>query len=641
MSCLIVFAFGACSSIAFGQGKDTSLIRKNDTSAVKKKKKEDTLKIFRLNEEAFEHREIKPFYQKLDTSISGTQKEKYLRETLPFTESFPNIGLAYRSLVFDHQYNFDFFSARQYFKDYFLTNENAPYFQVNSPLADAFYAMGPKREQTFNFLFTRNFVKHLNLAVNYKIIHANGTYFRQKSDNSFVILTGNYIANNGKYIVLGNYFYNRMKLQENGGLLHDSAFIGTNHANWQIDSVGLYNAENRVRESGFYIRQFYYAGLGGRTLRNDTSHAERPYVGLGQVSYTILFKNQSYVYLDSLEGFNPLYSFNNSTAHDSVHIHTIENTLEWSNINFLKESNYQVFLLHLSIKHKYSKIYSINTDTSWASVIPQADLTLKSKHGFEVNANGLYFLSGYNQGDYSYTGTIANERKSDTTSRANYGVTANLNRQSPSWFDQQYSSGYFNWDNKFNAITSQKVNLFYNYKTLDLSLAYYQIKNYVYYSNLALPMQFQHMFEIVQFKISKDFKWKNWEFANTIIYQKSFFADLVRLPDLVSNHALYYTKQFFKTALTAQLGLEVTFISSYYPLSWMPSTKEFYLQGNFKSANYPYMDLFLNAKIKRAKIFLKMEHVNAGLMGYDYFMIPHYPMLGRAFKFGVSWKFYD
>ena len=642
-SYLIVLLIGSYCSLTFGQIVDTSAAKKKDTSRVKSKKTEkvDTLKIFRLNETDFEKREIKPFYKRIDTTLTGMQKTKFLREKDPFTQSFPNIGLAYRNLVFDKQYDFDFFSARQYFKDYFLTNDNAQYFQVNSPLADAFFAMGPKREQTFNFLFTRNFIKNLNLSVNYKIIHANGTYLRQKSDNSFVILTGNYFTKNGRYVVLGSYFYNRMKIQENGGLLHDSTFLGTNHASWQVDSIGLFNAENRVRESGFYVRQFYYAGIGGRTLKNDTSNAEIHYTGLGQISHTILFKNQSYVYLDSLEGFNPIYSFNNSAAHDSVHINTIENTLEWSNINFLKESNYQTLLLQLSIKHRYSKIYSIKTDTSLVSIIPQVDLQFKLKHGFEVAGNGLYFLSGYNQGDYSYTGTIANEKPSDTVSKASFGATINVFRQSPSLFDEKYNSAFFNWNYKFNATISQKADLFFNFKTLDLSLAYYQVKNYIYYSNLALPMQYNHFFELVQFKICKDFKLKDWRLSNTIIYQKSFYTGVIRLPDLVSNNALYYTRQFFKSSLMAQLGFEVTFLSSYYPLSWMPATKEFYLQGSFKSANYPYVDLFLNAKIKRAKIFLKMEHVNAGLMGYDYFMTPHYPMLGRAFKFGVSWMFYD
>ncbi|MFA5781089.1 MAG: putative porin, partial [Bacteroidales bacterium] len=67
----------------------------------------------------------------------------------------------------------------------------------------------------------------------------------------------------------------------------------------------------------------------------------------------------------------------------------------------------------------------------------------------------------------------------------------------------------------------------------------------------------------------------------------------------------------------------------------------FYLQNDFKSDNYPFFDFFVNLKIKRARIYLKFDHVNSGLMGYNYYMIPHYPMSDRAFKFGISWMFYD
>ena len=139
----------------------------------------------------------------------------------------------------------------------------------------------------------------------------------------------------------------------------------------------------------------------------------------------------------------------------------------------------------------------------------------------------------------------------------------------------------------------------------------------------------------------KNLKWKCLELDNKIVYQKSLNTDLIHLPEIMSNNAFYITGVLFNKALVAQLGLELTFFSSYYPLAWMPDTKEFYLQNDYKSANYPYVDFFLNVKIKRARIYLKMDHINSGLSGYNYYMIPNYPMSDRAFKFGVSWVFYN
>jgi len=87
------------------------------------------------------------------------------------------------------------------------------------------------------------------------------------------------------------------------------------------------------------------------------------------------------------------------------------------------------------------------------------------------------------------------------------------------------------------------------------------------------------------------------------------------------------------------LGWKQHISVSYIPLAWMPATREFYNQNEYKSVNYPYIDVFLNVRIKRARLFIKMDHVNSGLMGFNYFMIPNYSYVDRAFRFGVSWKF--
>ncbi|MCK4638509.1 MAG: hypothetical protein KAT33_03750, partial [Bacteroidales bacterium] len=60
-----------------------------------------------------------------------------------------------------------------------------------------------------------------------------------------------------------------------------------------------------------------------------------------------------------------------------------------------------------------------------------------------------------------------------------------------------------------------------------------------------------------------------------------------------------------------------------------------------KIGNYFYADVFLNFKIKRVLFFVKYQHFNAGFSGYNYYTVPHYPMQDAAFKFGISWKFYD
>jgi hypothetical protein len=104
---------------------------------------------------------------------------------------------------------------------------------------------------------------------------------------------------------------------------------------------------------------------------------------------------------------------------------------------------------------------------------------------------------------------------------------------------------------------------------------------------------------------------------------------------------LYYTQQLFGGAATLQPGLNFFYNTSYYADSYNPALRSFYLQDKKEIGNYLYMDVFINLKIQRARIFVTYTHFNAAFMGKTYFTTPSYPMQDGAFRFGVSWRFHD
>ena len=67
----------------------------------------------------------------------------------------------------------------------------------------------------------------------------------------------------------------------------------------------------------------------------------------------------------------------------------------------------------------------------------------------------------------------------------------------------------------------------------------------------------------------------------------------------------------------------------------------FYRQDNVTAGDYPFMNVFLNFKVKRTRVFVMFDHVNSKLMGYNYEMIPSYPMNIRMLRYGLAWTFYD
>jgi hypothetical protein len=73
----------------------------------------------------------------------------------------------------------------------------------------------------------------------------------------------------------------------------------------------------------------------------------------------------------------------------------------------------------------------------------------------------------------------------------------------------------------------------------------------------------------------------------------------------------------------------------------MPATGRFYNQDVTKTGDYPFINVFLNVKLKRTRIFVMFDHVNSGFMGYNYFMIPYYPQNTRMLRYGIAWTFYN
>jgi len=130
-----------------------------------------------------------------------------------------------------------------------------------------------------------------------------------------------------------------------------------------------------------------------------------------------------------------------------------------------------------------------------------------------------------------------------------------------------------------------------------------------------------------------------------VLAQVSSNAEILDLPLLSVRSAGYFEHLFrFRQTngrLNTQLGVDLIYHTLYHPYSYMPATGRFFRQEQIKTGNYPFINVFLNLKLKRARIFIMVDHVNSGFMGYDYFMIPSYPMNFRMLRYGTAWTFYN
>jgi hypothetical protein len=69
--------------------------------------------------------------------------------------------------------------------------------------------------------------------------------------------------------------------------------------------------------------------------------------------------------------------------------------------------------------------------------------------------------------------------------------------------------------------------------------------------------------------------------------------------------------------------------------------QQFYQQQAFESPAFPLIDLFLNFKIKRARVFVKYNNVLKLFSSYGNIPTPYYPGMRNVIDFGFDWSFYD
>ena len=132
----------------------------------------------------------------------------------------------------------------------------------------------------------------------------------------------------------------------------------------------------------------------------------------------------------------------------------------------------------------------------------------------------------------------------------------------------------------------------------------------------------------------------NWE--NVVTYQNSSNKDVLPLPalNIFSN---LYLKFMIARVLHVELGGCVTYFTKYDAPDYLPQIGQFAIQQNADSrvelGGYPFVDIYVNFKLKRARFFVAMSHINSGSGTKMQFLTPHYPMNNSTFRLGVSWTF--
>lgn len=233
-----------------------------------------------------------------------------------------------------------------------------------------------------------------------------------------------------------------------------------------------------------------------------------------------------------------------------------------------------------------------------------------------------------------------------------------FHRVNPTFYYRHYHSKHLWWDNgsldkEIRSHIEGELTL-RRTRTI-LRVAYDNLQNYTYLAqrynitedfgrtgNTVSVKQNSSNMSLLTLQLAQDFKFGplNWE--NLITYQKSSDENVLPVPQLNVYTNLYLHFKIAKV-LSIDLGGDLRFFTKYKAPDYSPALSQFTVQDNGDAnkeiGNYPIVNVYANMHLKHTRFFIMMSHVNAS--SGDSFLVPHYPINGRLFRFGVSWNFFN
>ena len=449
-----------------------------------------------------------------------------------------------------------------------------------------------------------------------------------------------YATPNNKYNLYAHATWNTVKNGVNGGLISDSLFDNTTVTNLGIKGLAyqIAGAEEHVRKNIFFLSQYYDLGK----IFKDTSGTVIKKSPALRLHHEISFERKSFVYsdLDSDSSFYNDYYYG-TTTYDSLHSDELKNRFAiqlpadtFYSSKFLRNWSSGIFVEQRHLN------YGQRTDSSWDNFSVGANIFIKTdSNSFELLGEGTSVIRGFDNGNYLVTA----KAYSPQFIFGRLGVEVSTGQTSPDLIYRIYDGNNFSWRNNFSPLKNLVTSAVYELKKYNFSLRgnYLKIDNYVYLGADAFPVQFSKTITIQQIIGKKYFRYRFWHFDNIITLQKTDYEGIIHIPMWVTDQSVYYENHFFKNALLAAFGIAANYNSSYHADSFMPANSLFYFQNTTKTGGYLRLDLFINAQIKTARLFVKMENAADGLYERSYYLTPHYPMPGRVLKFGLTWRFLD
>ena len=578
----------------------------------------------------------------VDTSltIQKLYKFNFLRKDNLEKLKFSNFGQTYNSLTYSYDNSalpFSSFSSKQHA---YLKSSEVKYYNVPTPLTELLFKSVMKQGQFTDVLFSTNTSENFNFSIAFKGMRSLGNYQNIISGLKKFRFTSNYISPLESYKFKMHYVSQNFENKENGGL------TGLSIENFESED-NLFSERSKLSvkfedATSYFLSKRFFLDQQIVIIKSKKKNS----LSIGHI-----FEYETNY--SAFEQDSPSVFYGNSTTaiSDKSQIKTMSNKF-YTYLNSKVFGDVKVSYLN------YNYDYLTNSLSS-------------SPTGFDENENSIQFelkktilnhqlygkleknLFGNRLGDLINVSLISRNKK------FNYAFSFNNLRKHSGFYFELFESNYseINWINELNSTKINNINLEFISKAVgSLKFDYTTIDNYTFFDlkdtslinedqDLKLiPKVNQHNNTINYLKIKwqKEFNFGKFALDNSFIFQNVYQnQNVLNLPDYIFRNTIYFSDHLFKRAMFLQTGLTFKYFSKYYANEYNPLISSFHIQENKKIGNFPIIDLFVNAKIKRTRLFLKAEHFNSTITGNDFYSSPSYPYRDFLIRFGLVWNFFN
>lgn len=552
-------------------------------------------------------------------------------------------------------------------EDHYFLNTKVPYSNVK-------YQSGGGGQSAENRLLTElsmNMGKKLNVGFDFDYVYSRGFYKSLSNKQVSYDFYASYIGD--KYKMHAFFHNNNFTNIENGGIANPLFITNPdvavedengNSSGFKGNSLDIptrfQNVWNKMRGRHLYVTNRYDLGSDEEEyMVNDTTKAwrkKKDYVPLASAILTTHYTDQRRLITSNYPSLDNVYKYYgglNAQPIDSVgysgnlddymSYYSFKNTFALAmNEGF---RNWTKFGLTAFIEYdmrKYcipgelptiSEIFSENSLVIGGVLSKEKGRYLRYKASVEKDLLRNDFKA---EGELATTLFFRNKKLS-------IKADAYIKNITPSFFQNHFSSKYWNWDTSFGdtrrVFVGGEINLpELSFSKTRISGGIENIQNYIYYGDNGLPQQNLGSVQVVSLRLDQDLKAGIFHWDNQIVYQKTSNDKVIPLPDLSLYTNMYLMTKISKV-LTLQLGVDAHFHTEYYMPGYEPLTMQFYNQRDKKFGNFPITTAYVNLHLKYTRFFLMMYNLTEGMGNAQSFSLYGYPTNPRILKLGISWQF--